>query len=120
MTFRTRGRGAGGGGGITAGISGATTSGATLTAVVGTLPAGSAITGFAWKRDGVAISGATASTYVVQAGDVGHVISCVVGLTTSATGIVYIAPPVAPVLPAGVLMVGGQPLYINGQPLALA
>ena len=70
---------------------------------------------YQWLRDGTVISGATASTYVVVSGDLGHSISCTVTATnafgsTPATSnaVVIVALPVntaAPVI-SGSLTVG--------------
>jgi hypothetical protein len=38
---------------------------------------------YQWRRAGVAISGATASTYVVQAADIGQAVTCVVTATNA-------------------------------------
>ncbi|KQM82111.1 hypothetical protein [Agromyces sp. Leaf222] len=59
-------------------ISGTRTVGKTLTAAPGTwAPSGVALT-YQWKRAGVAISGATKSTYVLSAADLGNSISVTV------------------------------------------
>jgi hypothetical protein len=55
-------------------ITGTAQSGQTLTGVSGTIANG-ALTARRWLRDGAAISGATGATYVVQAADVGHLIT---------------------------------------------
>lgn len=61
-----------------------------LTAVVST---GWSVTGYQWKRDGSAISGATSSTYLQASADAGHV------LTLSVSGLIY--------TPSGVTVPGG-------------
>jgi hypothetical protein len=63
-------------------ISGVAADGETLTAVAGVLAGDATITSaWQWTADGVDISGATGSTYVVQSGDIGAVI----GLRQTAT-----------------------------------
>jgi hypothetical protein len=58
--------------------------GATLTATPGTWAGSPAPTyTYQWKLDGVAISGATASAYVVASGDAGHVITVTVTATNA-------------------------------------
>jgi hypothetical protein len=58
-------------------ISGAATVGSTLTANAGTWTSGTTLA-YQWLRDGVAISGATRSTYAVVAADRGHKLSVMV------------------------------------------
>lgn len=58
-----------------------------------------------WRRDGADIAGASSATYVVQAGDVGHVLDCRVTATNSAGGTPQLSsnsvtPTAAPVAPA--------------------
>lgn len=65
-------------------IDGEAALGGTLTAVVGTWSPTPASTSIQWLRDGVAISGATASTYAPTVADVGKVIS--VAVSGSAAG----------------------------------
>ncbi|MBB4857193.1 hypothetical protein HNO88_000500 [Novosphingobium chloroacetimidivorans] len=55
-------------------ITGTAQVGQTLTGVSGTIGDGT-VTARQWLRNGAAISGATAATYVVQAGDVGAVLT---------------------------------------------
>jgi len=57
-------------------ISGEPIVGYTMTAVPGTGVTPKSTTSYQWKLDGVAISGANSSTYVLQAADAGKVISC--------------------------------------------
>jgi hypothetical protein len=66
-------------------ITGTAQVGQTLTGTTGTIVGGT-FTSRRWLRDGVAISGATAATYVVQAADVGKRISQEVTATVTATG----------------------------------
>ena len=66
-------------------VSGTPGIGNTLTAVLAT---GWTVTGYQWMRDGSAISGATASTYLQVTADGGHVI------TLSVSGLVYTPPGV--------------------------
>jgi DNA/RNA endonuclease G (NUC1) len=58
-------------------ISGAATVGSTLTANAGTWTSGTTLA-YQWLRDGIAISGATRSTYAVVAADRGHKLSVMV------------------------------------------
>ena len=58
-------------------ITGATTLGATLTCSTGTWSLTPTIT-FQWRRNGTAISGATANTRVIAAADQGQNLDCVV------------------------------------------
>src|SRR5205823_3303480 len=61
-----------------AAISGTAQEGQTLSAVNGTLnDSDASVTGYQWTRDGVNISGATASTYTVAEADEGHVLRVV-------------------------------------------
>lgn len=66
-------------------VTGTTTSGQTLTCSTGTWVGNATITyTYQWYRTDTAISGATASTRVLAAGDVGHRMSCrVTARTTS-------------------------------------
>jgi hypothetical protein len=63
-------------------ITGQAKNGQTLTGVSGTIANG-ALSSRRWLRDGVAISGATGATYVVQAADIGHLITFEVTATAS-------------------------------------
>jgi len=65
-------------------ISGTPTVGATLTAIAGTVDPSSAQLTYAWRRDGVPLSGAASAQYTVTAADVGHALD--VELTASAEG----------------------------------
>jgi hypothetical protein len=60
-------------GGPRVSISGSNAVGSTLTATV----AGGTATGYQWKRNGANISGATASTYVIQSADAGTTLTVV-------------------------------------------
>ena len=82
---------------------GVVASGRTLSCAVGTWrgePTGYA---FRWLRDGSTISGATASTYVVTAGDLGTELACRVtasnalGSAVATSDPVFAGEPVAPV-----------------------
>lgn len=64
-------------------ISGLLTTGSTLTAFPGIWSGGPTFT-YVWKNAGVAISGATAATYVLVAGDSGDAITVTVTATNSA------------------------------------
>ena len=68
-------------------ITGTTAVGSTLTAHAGTWDNGATLS-YAWYRKGVAISGATASTYVLQAADGGQKIS--VWVTATEAGFVTV------------------------------
>jgi len=61
-------------------ISGTAQSGQTLTGASGTVERGG-VTARQWRRDGVAISGATNPTYVLQPADVGKAITYAVTAT---------------------------------------
>jgi hypothetical protein len=65
-------------------ITGTPTVGATLTAVAGTVDPSTAQVTYAWRRDGVPISGAVSAQYTVTTADVGHALT--VALTASADG----------------------------------
>lgn len=79
-------------------ISGTAVEGQTLTASTGVW-AGSAPINYThqWKRDGVAISGATNPTYVIQNADVGHNITDTVTATNSLNSASATSLPVTPV-----------------------
>lgn len=63
-------------------VSGSTPAGSVLTANAGTWNTTFTLT-YQWQKDGVNIGGATSSTYISQAGDVGHAI----GVVETATGV---------------------------------
>lgn len=67
-------------------ISGATPVGSVLTCAVGTWTSDKPITStsYQWRSDGVAISGATASTYTTVEGDLDAAITCAVTRTSDA------------------------------------
>lgn len=62
-------------------ITGTTTQGQTLTCSTGTWSNTPDAYSYQWSRDGVAIDGATASTRVLAAGDVGAAMTCTVTAT---------------------------------------
>ena len=64
-------------------ITGTPTVGSTLTCSQGTWFNSPTSYAYQWLRDGANIAGATASTYVVVAGDLGHAISCKVTATNA-------------------------------------
>jgi hypothetical protein len=64
-------------------ITGTATAGQTLTVTNGTWAGNAATYTRQWLRDGATIGGATATTYVLQSADVGHVITCRVTATNS-------------------------------------
>jgi hypothetical protein len=65
-------------------ITGTAQNGQTLTGVSGSIANG-AVSARQWRRNGVAISGATGATYVLQAADIGTVVTFSV---TAANGLV--------------------------------
>lgn len=65
-------------------ISGTLAHGSTLTATNGTWTGSSITYSYQWMSSGVAVPGATSSTYVTQVSDVGDMMTCVV--TASNTG----------------------------------
>ena len=78
-------------------VSGSTALGGVLTCVV---EPGYAAT-FQWLRDGVAIAGATNSTYTLVAGDLTHRFACrLSGITYDSAGVDVPAAP-APAIPVG-------------------
>ena len=95
-------------------VAGSHTPGSTLTAQVGAwTPTADSFT-YQWLRDGVPIEGATRSTYVVAAGDAGHLLAVSVTAvkeeftSTSATSAaVMIAVPAVPALTAATPTVTG-------------
>ena len=78
-------------------ITGTAQSGQTLTGVSGTVVRGT-FTGRQWRRDGVAIGGATNPAYVLQVGDVGKAITFAVTATNalnSANTVTAVSAPTA-------------------------
>ena len=65
-------------------ISGASELGATLTATTGSWSGSPTSYAYQWKRNGSAIGGATASTYVLQAADLGAAITVTITATNTA------------------------------------
>lgn len=83
-------------------ISGTAQSGQTLTGASGTIVRGS-VSSRVWRRDGVAIAGATGATYVLQPADVGKVITFAVtaaGTLNSANKVTAVSAPTATVIAA--------------------
>ena len=81
-------------------ISGTAQSGQTLTGADGVL-ANASVTSRQWRRDGVAIAGATGTTYALQAADVGHAITFAVTVTStvnSANTVTAASAPTAAVI----------------------
>ncbi|MEG3153005.1 hypothetical protein U1769_24190 [Sphingomonas sp. ZT3P38] len=79
-------------------ITGTAQVGQTLTATNGTI-VGGAFAGRRWFRDGSPISGATASTYVVQAGDLGKKVTQeVTALLTTGGRVTKLSAPTATVI----------------------
>jgi hypothetical protein len=76
-------------------ITGTAKNGQVLTGASGTVARGT-VTSRQWKRNGVAIAGATAATYTVQAADIGAVITLTVlatnGLNAANTASATSAP----------------------------
>ena len=73
------------GAGSAVSLSGVAAVGNTLTCLLA--PGYTGTPTYQWTRDGVAIVGATTSTYVVQVGDLTHVLSCrVSGVTWASSG----------------------------------
>jgi len=82
------------GGGSPVSVTGTGTVGSVLTAA---LQSGWSATGYQWTRAGVSISGATASTYTLQAADAGTSVACrVSGLANLSSGIAVTAAVVTP------------------------
>jgi hypothetical protein len=103
-------------------ISGSNTVGSTLTGSLGGWTGAVSFT-TVWKRDGVAISGATSSTYVVQSADAGHTLTYAVTATnatgsTTATSAGVTVPTifavVTPVTFTGTLAVGSTQTVVAG------
>lgn len=67
-------------------ITGTTTVGSTLTVHNGTWSGSPTSYAYQWQRNGVAIGGATAATYVLQAGDSGKLVGCSVTATDAYGG----------------------------------
>lgn len=81
-------------------ISGTAQSGQTLTGASGTIVRG-AVSSRQWRRDGAAISGATGATYVLQAADVGKLITFAVtaaGTLNGANKVTAVSPPTVAVI----------------------
>jgi hypothetical protein len=79
-------------------ITGTTTVGQTLTCSTGTWSKSPSFA-YQWRRDGVAISGATASTRVLAAGDAGALMSCTVVATKNGSQAVATSAPTAAIAP---------------------
>jgi lysophospholipase L1-like esterase len=85
-------------------ITGSAVQGATLTCSTGTWTDFPTSYTYQWRNAGVAISGATSSTYVIQAGDLGDALDCVVtatngigtGTPTASDNSITPAAPTAP------------------------
>ncbi len=89
-------------GGVGVFISGNPAIGQTLTAV---LSSGIAASSYQWKRDGVAISGATGATYAFVSADVGKSIT-VQALGLSSTSAPASSQPIAPSVTSAPVMIG--------------
>lgn len=96
-------------------ISGNTWVGQTLTCAPGTIPNIVGSPTYQWKQDGSPIGGATASTYVLVTGDIGHTITCTVSAanangtaSTTATGV----GPVTATDPLAAIRCSGK-VYVN-------
>ena len=79
-----------------ASISGTATQGQTLTLAAGTHTGSPTVTQ-KWLRDGVAISGATAATYVLAAGDVGKRISVEITAVGTYGTLIYRTNSIGPI-----------------------
>ncbi|MCY7395314.1 MAG: peptidoglycan recognition protein [Nocardioides sp.] len=91
-------------------VAGAAVMGQSLTVTPGAYTPGDAVASYAWTCDGVAVPGATGSSYQVGAADVGRVLALVVtaaraglasGTETVAAGGPVTAPPVITIEPVG-------------------
>ena len=78
-------------------ITGTTTQGQTLTCSTGTWSNTPDAYAYQWHRDGVVIDGATASTRLLAAGDVGKVMTCTVKATNLGVSAVRTSAPTAAV-----------------------
>jgi hypothetical protein len=79
-------------------ISGTTTVGQTLTCSTGTWTQSPSFA-YQWRRDGVSIAGATASTRVLVAGDAGALMSCSVIATKNGSQAVATSANTAAIAP---------------------
>lgn len=85
-------------------ISGTTLVGQTLTATTGTWTGTTPISyAYQWKRGGVAISGATSSTYVLVTADAGNTITVTVTATNIVTSVPATSSATASISPAFIL-----------------
>jgi lysophospholipase L1-like esterase len=97
-------------------ITGSAVQGATLTCSTGTWTDFPTSYTYQWRNAGVAISGATSSTYVIQAGDLGDALDCVVtgtngigtGTPTASDNSITPAAPTAPGQPTGLALTPGD------------
>jgi len=98
-------------------ISGVANHGSTLTATSGSVSGGTVSSAYQWYADGVAISGATSTTYTIQTDDIGKVITVVqtatniIGSTTSTS----VATSAVTDLPVTVDF-NGKTGYVTGTP----
>lgn len=91
-------------------VSGSAVQGETLTVNIGTWRGNPTPTyTYQWRRDGVAISGATSSTYVTTAPDVGTLITCSVTGTNVADAVTVVSSNSITVTPAGAPTITSQP-----------
>ncbi len=102
-------------------ISGSAVQGQTLTCSQGTWQNGPTGYAYAWRRDASQV--ATGQTYVVQAADVGHAITCAVTATNSAGSTTAVSAPVTPTGsgtggPVGVT-INGAALFTNSPGVTL-
>jgi hypothetical protein len=79
-------------------ISGTATEGQTLSVTTGTW-SGSPTYTYVWRRNGIAISGATSSTYVLVTADVGSTITCTVTATNAGGSSNSTSAPTSTVVP---------------------
>lgn len=107
--FRLRGQGPAGSAPVNTlapAISGIETVGQTLTTTNGAWSPSASSYAYQWNNAGVAIGGATSSTYVLQAGDAGDAITCTV---TASNGYGSAAATSNSVTPAAALSISGTP-----------
>lgn len=97
-----------------------TTVGSVLTAAIARAPEGTVVLGWQWQRDGVDISGATASTYTLTSADVVPGTRITVKATTRQINNSFIdIPSAGETLPAGTFYIDGQAFYVDGQPFVV-
>lgn len=93
-------------------INGSVYQGNTLTTTNGTWAGTSLVYTYQWRRNGVAIAGATSSTYVTQEDDIGTQVSCLVTATNTA-GAVSVSGNSLVIVAAGAPQITVQPTNQN-------